>query len=68
LTVEVERLEGMEVGNTVRGALPVVLTKNLGEVTLSVRLRYQACSDILCYPPAELAVELPVTGIDVIRE
>lgn len=91
LTVEVEPLEGMEVGNvelleprllpvegldeqffiydgTVRGALPVVLTKNLGEVALSVRLRYQACSDILCYPPAELAVELPVTGIDVIRE
>ncbi len=53
---------------TVRGALPLVLTKNLGEVGLRVTLSYQACSDALCYPPAELAVELPITGIDVIRD
>ena len=53
---------------TVRGALPLALTKNLGDVTLGVTLSYQACSEVLCYPPAELAAELPITGIDVIRE
>ena len=52
----------------VRGAVPLVLTKNLGEVALRITLSYQACSDTLCYPPAEVAVGLPITGIDVIRD
>ncbi|HEX9015723.1 MAG TPA: protein-disulfide reductase DsbD N-terminal domain-containing protein [Chloroflexota bacterium] len=91
LAVEVEPLEGMELGplklpeprpfrvegldeqfyvyeGTVHGSMPIVLTKNLGEVTLRTKTQYQACTDALCYPPDVLVAELRLTGVDVIRD
>lgn len=91
LTIEIEPLDGMELGpvqlpepqpfrvegldeefrvyqGTVRGSLPVVLTKNLGEVALKLRLRYQACGENFCNPPGEAVAELYLTGLDLIRD
>ncbi len=53
---------------TLRGALPFTLLKNLGDVTLSLRVRYQACSDVACFPPREVSLQLPLTGLDNIRD
>jgi DsbC/DsbD-like thiol-disulfide interchange protein len=51
-----------------RGMLPVTLTKHIGDVTLTVRLRYQACDATLCHPPAELTIPLTLSGLDSIRD
>lgn len=91
LTIEVEPLEGMEVGRfafpasrthriegldetfqVYEGALQrtmsVVLTKNLGDVTLKVRIGYQACSETLCYPPGEVVLSLPLRVQELVRD
>ncbi len=46
----------------------LVLTKNLGDIALRVRLRYQACGDTVCHPPEEIVLELPLAGLDNIRD
>ncbi|MBI3979130.1 MAG: redoxin domain-containing protein [Chloroflexi bacterium] len=53
---------------TVRGSIPVVLFQNLGDVTLTLRVRYQACSESLCYPPTEVTLPLLLTGLENIRD
>lgn len=53
---------------TVRGALPLALLKNLGEVGIVLRVRYQACGDAVCFPPSELALSLPLAGLDNLRD
>lgn len=52
----------------VRGSLSIVLAKNLGDVTLNLMLRYQACGDRFCNPPAALALELALSGLDLIKD
>lgn len=52
----------------VHGTLPFILTKNLGGITVAVRVRYQACSDSECYFPREVTLRLPLTGLDNIRD
>jgi hypothetical protein len=53
---------------TVRGALALALLKNLGEVNIALRVRYQACSDTVCFPPSEVALSLPLVGLDNLRD
>jgi hypothetical protein len=53
---------------TIQGALPVVLTKDLGDVALKLRVSYQACGEYFCNPPTELALELPLSGQDLVRD
>lgn len=53
---------------TVRASLPLSILGNHGAVTLTARVRYQACSATQCYPPAEVALELPIEGLDLTRE
>lgn len=55
-------------GGTIRGALPFALLKNLGDTTIVLRVRYQACSDIACFPPQEVSLQLPLTGEDNITD
>lgn len=52
----------------VSGTVPLALRRNLGDVTLGVRLRYQACSPDDCYPPDEIVLPLPLRGLDDIRD
>ncbi len=66
------RLEGLAeelyvYEGAVRAALPFWLLGNVGEVVLTARVRYQACSDRECYPPAEVTVDLPLQGLDLVR-
>lgn len=67
------RLEGLEESfhiyeGAVRGALPLMLLKNLGDITPSLRVRYQACSAVECFPPAEVSLRLPLIGLDNLRD
>ena len=67
------RVEGLDeeffiYEGSVRGAMTFLLTKNLGEVTLGVKVRYQACSDVACSPPGEVSLRLPLKGLDSIRD
>ncbi len=66
------RLEGLAeelyvYEGAVRAALPFWLLGNVGEVVLSARVRYQACSDRECFPPAEVTLDLPLQGLDLVR-
>ncbi len=49
---------------TLQTTLPLVPTRNLGRLTLTVRVRYQACSADECYPPDEIALRLELDGLD----
>jgi hypothetical protein len=67
------RVEGLDeeffvYEGSVRGARTLLLTKNLGEVTLGVKVHYQACSDVACFPPGEVSLQLPLKGLDNIRD
>jgi Thiol:disulfide interchange protein DsbD, N-terminal/AhpC/TSA family len=53
---------------TVRGALSLAIVQNLGEIEVGVRVRYQACGDAVCYPPAEVRLSLPLKGLDNLRD
>ena len=52
----------------VRGRIPVVLTENVGDVQLALRIEYQACSDKECFMPEALTLTLPVRAEDNIRD
>jgi hypothetical protein len=51
----------------VEAAIPFRLERNQGDISLDVRVRYQACSDTVCHPPDELQLQLPLRGLDVLR-
>ncbi len=51
-----------------RAALPLVFTENAGDVVLTVRLSYQACSNRECYLPEQLYFRLPLRFEDLIRD
>lgn len=53
---------------TIRAALPLVITQNLGETTLAVDVRYQACSHTDCFPPDELRLGLTLQGLEPVRD
>ncbi len=53
-------------GNT-RIRVPIVLSKNVGDVDLAIRIGYQACSDSECFMPSELSLNLPLRAEDNVR-
>jgi peroxiredoxin len=53
---------------SVRATVPLQFTQNLGEASVVLQMEYQACTDSLCYPPETLRIELPLIGLDVIRD
>jgi peroxiredoxin len=91
LTVEMEPLEGLDVGGlalpepqplsiagleedflayagVVDGTLPFILTRNLGQTTLKVRVSYQACTEVECMIPSSVNREVVLSGLDLIRD
>ena len=60
------RLEGLDeeflaLSGTARSHIPFRIEADQGPVILQVRVGYQACDDVTCLLPGELAVELPLT-------
>lgn len=53
---------------SVRTMIPLRLTKNLGPITLTLRANYQSCAPTVCFPPATLRVDVPLNGLDLIRD
>lgn len=53
---------------SLRTMIPLRLTKNLGQTALTVRANYQACTPSVCFPPATLRVDVPLNGLDLIRD
>lgn len=52
----------------VRGTAPLFLARNIGDVELVTRLRYQACSADECFPPDEVVLRLALEGLDNVRD
>jgi DsbC/DsbD-like thiol-disulfide interchange protein len=53
---------------TVETVVPCVILSNAGDLDVSVRVRYQACSAVECFPPTEIVLNLPLKGLDLIRD
>ncbi|MBI3977176.1 MAG: protein-disulfide reductase DsbD N-terminal domain-containing protein [Chloroflexi bacterium] len=49
------------------GALPFTFGANVGDVSLAVRVSYQACSDTVCFPPSTVELRVPLIGLDHIE-
>ena len=52
----------------VRTTIPLRLTRNLGSTTLTLHAIYQSCTPTVCSPPATLRVDVPLSGLDLIRD
>jgi len=67
------RIEGVDeefrayVGR-VEAAIPFNIVPYQETATLSVEVRYQACTDRLCYPPDAMTVDITLQGIDLVRD
>jgi hypothetical protein len=48
--------------------VPFSIDAATGNVTVVANIDYQACSDVECFPPARLRFELPLAGVDLIRD
>jgi peroxiredoxin len=53
---------------TVEGTLPFMLTKNLGATRVGVRVSYEACTEVDCFPPTNVAQHVALDGLDLIRD
>lgn len=47
--------------------IPFQVASNLGDLTLSVGVRYQACTSSVCYLPETLRMDLTLKGLDNLR-
>jgi peroxiredoxin len=52
----------------VQTTIPLRFMKNLGQTLLTLQVAYQACTASLCFSPATLRVEVPLNGLDLIRD
>ena len=52
----------------VEAAAPFNIVPFVESVTLSVTVSYQACTDSVCYPPDSVVLDVPLRGVDLIRE
>lgn len=62
LTVEGLDEEFLVYEGRLETAIPFRIEDNQGPVDLELRVRYQACSETVCYPPGELRLCLPLQG------
>ncbi len=51
----------------ISASLPLQITSNLGATPLTIGVRYQTCSETVCYPPEALKMELSLQGLDNLR-
>ena len=58
----------MVYAGAVEATLSFVVTRNLGATTLEVRVRYQACTDRVCFSPATAFTRITLGGMDLIRD
>jgi peroxiredoxin len=47
--------------------LPLHIDAAEGNQTLHVTVRYQACTETVCFPPDSVTLDLPITGLDMVR-
>jgi hypothetical protein len=52
----------------VEAVVPFRVEEVEGPVRLGVRVCYQACTETLCYPPADERLDLPLEAADLIRD
>jgi hypothetical protein len=52
----------------VQARLPLIFTKNVGDVTVAARVSYQACTDRECFMPRTLALRFPIRSEENIRD
>jgi hypothetical protein len=54
--------------DVIRTMIPLRLTRNLGSTVITMRVEYQACTSTVCFPPATVSVDVPLNGLDLIRD
>ena len=52
----------------IEALIPFSIDGTPGDVTLAVTIRYQACSEVECFPPTSLRITLPLPGQDLVRD
>ena len=52
----------------IRALIPLQFTKNLGATVITARVKYQACTPTECFPPVDLRIDVPLNGLDLIRD
>ena len=67
------RVEGLDeeffvAEGTVRLVVPLLFTQNLGSTLVRAAVRYQTCTEAECFAPASASFEVPLTGLDVMRD
>jgi hypothetical protein len=48
--------------------VPFSVDGNADDARLAVEVGYQACSGVACFPAADPRFELPLSGLDLIRD
>jgi peroxiredoxin len=54
--------------DSIRAMIPLRFARNLGATVITMRIEYQACTLTECFPPATLRVDVPLNGLDLIRD
>jgi len=72
-TAKAFRIDGLDEQFTVYegsidALLPMLFTKNLGPTHVNLRVAYQACTSTVCWPPAEMRLDVTLAGLDLIRD
>ena len=67
------RVEGMEEelpvhDGTFSAVVPLAIVPAESEVRLAIEVGYQACSEYACFPPARARLELPLRGVELVRD
>jgi peroxiredoxin len=53
---------------SIRSVIPLQFTKNLGPTVVTLLVAFQACTQTECFAPATLRVDVPLNGLDLIRD
>jgi peroxiredoxin len=53
---------------TLTAVVPFDIVPTLESATISVQVRYQACTDMMCFPPDVVTLDLALQGADLIRD
>jgi hypothetical protein len=53
---------------TLTAVVPFDIVPALESATISVQVSYQACTDMVCYPPDVVTLDLALQGADLIRD
>ena len=67
------RVEGQDDGflvheGNVEATIPFNIVPFQETATLSISVRYQACTDSICYPPDDVSLDLTLNGVDLVRD